>query len=260
MAITSLIPAKAKFEIVVTENGPSVIIDGLDYAVTSSCYTLEMGQNGKYRGKLVIEDLEIVDDERLLLPICIKGKTRAYYSKGYTPGVSERPDCSSADGVKPRSNIEQPLADLCADCDMSKFGDDRTPPRCREYLTVVFLDITDADMPFAVEWTFHRTSLGAWNRFMRTMRTRLDIARLKRKSMNDFAIRASIEDKGNFVVPVFEMVERPGASKFLPLQAAYFSQFTDEATAPQKPASEPVDYDVPAAAPIMAPEEDEIPF
>lgn len=62
--------------------------------------------------------------------------TRAYFEE-----AADQPACASNDGIAPRPNQplwegkEQPRA--CASCPFSEWGEDGTPPRCKESLAVL---------------------------------------------------------------------------------------------------------------------------
>lgn len=48
--------------------------------------------------------------------------SRQYYSKGYTPGAMEAPDCFSHNGVGPSERAQSPQAEQCVGCPMAKWG------------------------------------------------------------------------------------------------------------------------------------------
>ena len=44
------------------------------------------------------------------------GMSKTWYEKGYQPGSSDPPDCSSWDGIRPDSWVNKPQSPLCANC------------------------------------------------------------------------------------------------------------------------------------------------
>ena len=52
--------------------------------------------------------------------------SKVYYLKGYVEGSSERPDCSSNDGVRPEPGVPHPQAKSCAACPHNAFGTNAT--------------------------------------------------------------------------------------------------------------------------------------
>ena len=47
---------------------------------------------------------------------------RTYYINGYQPGLSDPPDCSSWDGIKPDTWCEKPQSNRCTGCKQSVWG------------------------------------------------------------------------------------------------------------------------------------------
>lgn len=84
-----------------------------------------------YRGKRwrFIEGGEEVLVPELVVPVIVLGVEPAagkfiktFYLKGYQPGDSDPPTCSSTDGVRPDAWVTAQQADLCANCGQNVFG------------------------------------------------------------------------------------------------------------------------------------------
>jgi hypothetical protein len=53
--------------------------------------------------------------------------SKIYYEKAYEEGGADAPRCWSANGVKPDSNVKQPIAKACAVCPNNEWGSKITP-------------------------------------------------------------------------------------------------------------------------------------
>ena len=84
-----------------------------------------------YRGKrwrfMVDGDEEMMKE--LAIPVIIVGVEpdagrfiKTFYSKTYTPGDTEPPDCSSSDGIQPDLWVTSPQSPRCAGCSKNVFG------------------------------------------------------------------------------------------------------------------------------------------
>lgn len=78
--------------------------------------------------RLIVEGEEIVKPTDTLKVVILavepeKGRmVKTFYAKGYSSGDSEPPTCSSADGVRPDTWIQEPQHSNCAQCPKNAFG------------------------------------------------------------------------------------------------------------------------------------------
>ena len=175
----------------------------------------------------------------------------------YNPGGKEESGgllCWSVDGLAPSQRVPAPFSDRCAEavlrngeyarqviCTKAQWqGDEK--PECRQVVTLGFFDL-DRKIPLRMQ--LHGTAFGAWTALQRAYRQLRNVARLKRKSINDYIIRLEVEDKGQYYVPVFRLIEAPeeyGApADWLPVCKHYM------ATVFSRPEREPE-----GGAPVMA--------
>lgn len=87
-----------------------------------------------YRGKVWRikkggEEQDILNDEGDPVPsievVLVKSNpqpSKIYYAKNYEEGDNSRPDCWSADGYKPDSNVQKPVCKTCAACPNNVWG------------------------------------------------------------------------------------------------------------------------------------------
>lgn len=76
------------------------------------------GKKFRYGEDVLGETLDII-----ILDISPRdGYNKAYYEKGYTPGSTESPDCSSSNGIVPDKYITSPINVRCFDCEMNQWG------------------------------------------------------------------------------------------------------------------------------------------
>lgn len=59
---------------------------------------------------------------RAVLVASAENITKAWYAKGYVPGSTDAPDCSSNDGKVPAPGVKQPQCSNCAACPKNAFG------------------------------------------------------------------------------------------------------------------------------------------
>jgi hypothetical protein len=114
-----------------------------------------------------------------------------------------------------------------AECPKAQWGEDKTPPECGEIIVVAFLDITFA---IPVVMTFKGTGIPAYNSLRVQYRnkelTMKALARAKNntRSMNDFMVKFTIKDEGNYVKPECRIInatdENPG--QYTPLIYYYY--------------------------------------
>lgn len=94
----------------------------------------------------------------------LKRDTRAYFPEG-----AQEPACASNDGIVPRADQalwkdkEQPAS--CAECPLSVWGDDGTPPPCRESM-VLLVDRNPDGYPDLAQLRIGGMSIRPYKRFV----------------------------------------------------------------------------------------------
>ena len=226
-----------------SEEGPYVVIDGEEVPVIDSVATITVVQPGhltikdnkakyaNHKGKFYNELLEESSSELRLLPLAVLRHGRRLYAP-YDPNNTELL-CYSLDGENPASKVEQPICDKCGTFTVSPRGEYFVPncpksvwagdkkPECSESLMVAFFDI---DKKIPVEMQLTGTQISAWNAFKKSYKQKKNAARIKRKSINDFIIKALVEDEGTYVSVSFalENAEQENPGKYGPLMKLYW--------------------------------------
>lgn len=157
--------------------------------------------------------------------------------------------CYSNDGILPSTKTVTQYNDVCARV-VLRNGEyqreivcpnamwiDNAKPKCREQVTLGFFDL---ERKIPVYLQLHGSALGAWNELQRSYRQMRNVARLKRKSINDYIIQLSVQNKGTYVIPQFKIVEpAPELGKpsdYLPVCKYYFEKVFNRRTE-EEPAS-----------------------
>lgn len=155
-------------------------------------------------------------DHLKLAPITIVGTAMRNFGEFDSTAQNKNLLCYSNDGIVPAERVEVPLNTRCADIAMGKDGPYRkvvcpeavwnngNKPCCREEITVAFFDM-ERHIPIIMR--LHGTAIGAWNALQRSYRTAKNVARLKRKSINDYYIELTVDYSGTYVTPVFTLKE-----------------------------------------------------
>jgi cell division septation protein DedD len=75
--------------------------------------------------------------------------SKVFYLKGYEEGSTQRPDCSSNDGVKPDAGVPSPQAKNCATCPHNAFGSGATGKgkACQDTRRIAVAALTNLDDP-----------------------------------------------------------------------------------------------------------------
>lgn len=157
----------------------------------------------------------IVKDKFYLMPATIINYGFRYYEGAYN-GKESNLLCYSNNGLTPSDRIDVPCSEQCGVmetrngvtqlrevCEKAKWRKNERPV-CQKQVTVGFLELEDK---LPVSMTLHGTGLGAFNGLLRTYGTMRNVARLKKKSINDYVIELSVIKKGQYSVPDFKMVE-----------------------------------------------------
>jgi len=115
--------------------------------------------------------------------------------------------CASDDGLTPRAEFVDVYVDVygvtigheCANCPLSKFGDDGTPPPCAKGYNVGMMD-AGATMPFVV--SLKRTGT-------QSARQLITLAKANKRAYTIvFSTKKVADDKGVYYVPVIQRGEK----------------------------------------------------
>lgn len=213
-----------------TDDGPVATVAGEEIPLLDMAFDLQVVQPGHVTqnkklaplvGKiLVLYDKEQPEaeyaEEMNLMPITIIGYGQRNF--GAFDEAEKKLLCYSNDGVVPADKVTVPMHHVCANveqrngeyvrnlvCPHAVWDGDKKPD-CR---TVVTLGFFDLERKIPVRLQLHGTGYGAWNQLQRAYRQARNVARLKKKSINDYIIRLSIKNEGTYMVPEFRLLEAP---------------------------------------------------
>ena len=230
-----------------SEGWPFAVIDDQEYAIVTSDFEMFVVQNGHagedpkflgHAGEIYVSGMELFSAERTLLPISIVSHGFRMYTKYEGPQKEAQLLCYSSNGVTPAARVEAPMNSCCSEievvggverrkvvCPHALWTDDNKPA-CQQVITLAFLDITDPATPIPVRTQFKGTGLGAWNAFSREYGRIRNVAKLKRQSVSDYALKMTVNNKGTYCTPVFTMYyDETRPSRYIPLLAYYREQF-----------------------------------
>lgn len=76
--------------------------------------------------KLTTPDGDPLPSIRVIILKANPNLSKIYYAKAYTEGDDEKPDCWSADGIKPDASVPNPVNPQCEGCPKAAWGSRRT--------------------------------------------------------------------------------------------------------------------------------------
>ena len=95
-------------------------------------------------------------------------------------------------------------------------------PVCQGAVTVAFLDITDRNAPFPVRMNIKGAAMTPYHNFLKEYNNIKTVARIRRCSVYDYAVRLTSNDMGTYFVPQFTLFyDDKEPSVFLPLTNWY---------------------------------------
>ena len=159
--------------------------------------------------------------------------------------------CYSNDGVRPSTRVAMPMHSVCSElvlrngkyvrntvCPRAMWEGDNKP-ECREEIVLGLFDI---ERKVPVRLQLHGKALTAYNALQWAYRQARNVARLKKKSINDYIIRMTVENHGTYVKPVFKLMEPedtlPKPATFLPVCKYYLTTlFARQTAAEEQPVS-----------------------
>lgn len=258
-----------------TDDGPVATVNGEEVPLLDIFFDLQIVQPGHVTqnkklsslvGKiLVLYNKEEPDseyaEELYLIPITILG----YGQRNFGPYDTQEGKllCYSMDGVTPAERVTAPLHHVCAEvvfrngeyirnlvCPHATWSDDKKPD-CRTVVSLAFLDM---ERKVPVRLQLHGTGIGAWNQLQKAYKQARNVARLRKKSINDCIIKLYIRNEGTYMVPEFKVQEAPESLgrpiDWLPVCKYYMQTIFSR---PTEDVSEVISSTVPAAdAPELA--------
>ena len=150
-------------------------------------------------------------------------RSKIFYAKGWKEGDDSRPDCYSADGIKPDASIEKPQAKSCATCPKNVWGSKTTESgtkikACTDSvrLAVVAPDAVDDPMLLRVP----AASIKAWREFG-------SVCARRRLSYNSVVVRLSFEADASTPKLVFNPVGLVPPATFAEIDKVAESELVD---------------------------------
>ena len=150
-------------------------------------------------------------------------RSKIFYAKGWKEGDDSRPDCYSADGIKPDASIEKPQAKSCATCPKNVWGSKTTESgtkikACTDSvrLAVVAPDAVDDPMLLRVP----AASIKAWREFG-------SVCARRRLSYNSVVVRLSFEADASTPKLVFNPVGLVSPATFAEIDEVAESELVD---------------------------------
>lgn len=150
-------------------------------------------------------------------------RSKIFYAKGWKEGDDSRPDCYSADGIKPDASIEKPQAKSCATCPKNVWGSKTTESgtkikACTDSvrLAVVAPDAVDDPMLLRVP----AASIKAWREFG-------SVCARRRLSYNSVVVRLSFEAEASTPKLVFNPVGLVPPATFAEIDKVAESEIVD---------------------------------
>ena len=233
-------------EIIQSEDGPSAIIDGVEYPILTEVFNLSIVQPGHaqrdqkfigHAGEVYIEELDEFYKERTLLPIRIIRFGQQLFDGNYDTKKENKPLCYSIDGMKPSSKVFNPKCGLGGECAVIEEGrngpyrkltcpkavwENGAKPECRGYVVVAFLDVTDPETPIPLRMTLKGTGMSALTTLNRAYERIKNVARLKKQNLSDYSVKLTVDNKGTYCVPVFTPTyDASKPSKYMYMRAYY---------------------------------------
>lgn len=160
-------------------------------------------------------DFDVVS-ELWLVPIAEVRARRLCYGPYDPKNTANNLLCYSNNCIKPSSNVEEPFATECgyydnygrpvATCPKAVWGTDGTTPQCKIHKEIAFVELLYAN---PVTISLHGMALGAWNKFLSTLKRKRDMARLKRQPLSNYVIHVTSENMGQYYAYVFDIGTPP---------------------------------------------------
>ena len=222
-----------------TPDGLITMVGTEEIPIHPMSYPVTLVQPGKVKsdaryktekGKFFIEGMDEGFEELTLIPITVFGRGRTLYEGTYKEGEKSKRACFSYNGVKPSHYVQSPPAEFCAELTTAKDGTpylkatcpmavwvDGEKPACGEYVNVAFLAVELNCTP--IHFQFQRTSMTAFRDFQAMYTKKKNAVRIRKQSIYDYAVKATVSDEGTYFKPSFELVHAPelNLKQYLPI-------------------------------------------
>jgi hypothetical protein len=154
--------------------------------------------------------------ELWLVPIAEVRSRRLCYGTYDPKSTANNLQCYSNNTLTPSESVEEPFAKECgkygpygnvvATCPKAVWGNDGTTPQCKLYKDIAFVELLYGN---PVTLTLHGSGLGAWNKFLSTLKRKRDMARLKKQPLSSYVIHVTSENMGQYWAYVFNIDTPP---------------------------------------------------
>lgn len=212
-------------------DGAVANVNGNSVPIMDAAFDLALVQPGSVQsnkelaskvGKLWLKlgaDDAMFFDELYLIPICIVGYRRSKFTKFDNNSKASTPLCYSSNGLTPSASMAVPPdCDECAKLSMvngsyrmdavcpSAVWKDGEKPACQLSVAVAFMTLGEC---IPVIMNLHGVGMSAFNKLKRDSKKAKNVARLRKKSLDNYIIRLTTDNAGTYVAPVFSFVEAP---------------------------------------------------
>lgn len=222
-----------------TPDGLITMLNDEEIPIHPESYLVTLVQPGKVKtdakyktekGKFFIEGMDEGFEELTLIPITVFGRGRTMYEGTYKEGEKSKRACFSYNGVTPSPYVVGPPAPACAELTTAKDGTpylkatcpmavwtDGNKPACGDYVNVAFLAVELNCTP--VHFQFQRTSMSAFREFQAMYTKKKNAVRIRKQSIYDYSVKATVSDEGTYFKPAFELVHAPelNLKQYLPI-------------------------------------------
>lgn len=256
-----------------TDDGPVAVIGEEEIPLLDMAFDVQVVQPGHVRnnkelaslvGKIVVmldpsNPGDVTADELTLMPVTIVSFGFRNFGPFDEKGGEDDKKllCYSTDGVQPSRKLPAPMNPVCSElvlqngeyhrrivCPYAQWDGDKKPD-CR---AVVTLGLFDLERKIPLRLQLHGTAYGAWTSLQRAYKQARNVARLKKKSINDYVIKMTVENNGTYMTPQFKLVEADGEtgkpSDYLPVCKYYmdtvFARLPEETPPPAQIAEDKV--------------------
>lgn len=136
----------------------AVVNDAFAGGIQSGDFLPQISIRGnRFRLKIKGEETVLKDNSiEVYLVTARSNVSKTFYADGYSAGEAKAPDCSSADGVYPDANVENPVSPTCQTCPNNAWGSKiskatgKRSKACSDYKLVVLALTASPDTAFAL--------------------------------------------------------------------------------------------------------------
>lgn len=136
----------------------AVVNDAFAGGIQSGDFLPQISIRGnRFRLKIKGEETVLKDNSiEVYLVTARSNVSKTFYADGYSAGEAKAPDCSSADGVYPDANVENPVSPTCQTCPNNAWGSKiskatgKQSKACSDYKLVVLALTASPETAFAL--------------------------------------------------------------------------------------------------------------